>query len=141
MHSIDDELLEHFYSIFPEYKFDEAIAHLNEDDMKSKGGKERWRSFIMPVRFSGYICHPPPCLWAVLTVTGGNRGVHSSMMPDAQDGTADAVCCAGLEFLPARSWPGIHWTRMRLRWHARHLAARWAVSRCCIKRCFGGATS
>ena len=58
---IDDELLEHFYSIFPEYKFDEAVAHLNEDDMKSKAGKERWRSFIMPVRPA----RPPCARWTV----------------------------------------------------------------------------
>jgi hypothetical protein len=53
---IDDELLDHFYSIFPEYKFDEAIAHLNENDMKSRSGKERWRSFIMPVSGRYFSC-------------------------------------------------------------------------------------
>lgn len=48
-HSIDDEIHAHFLDIFPEFKFDEAIRDLDEGQMKSVKGKERWRSFIMPV--------------------------------------------------------------------------------------------
>ena len=41
----DDEILEEFYKAFPEY--DEAnLAVLNEDELKSKEGKEKWREFI-----------------------------------------------------------------------------------------------
>lgn len=41
----DDEILEEFYRAFPEY--DEAkIAVLNEDELKSKENKERWREYI-----------------------------------------------------------------------------------------------
>lgn len=41
----DDEILEEFYRTFPEY--DEAkIAVLNEDELKSKENKERWREYI-----------------------------------------------------------------------------------------------
>lgn len=41
----DDEILEEFYKAFPEY--DEAkIAVLNEDELKSKENKERWREYI-----------------------------------------------------------------------------------------------
>ncbi|OAL56677.1 DUF757-domain-containing protein [Pyrenochaeta sp. DS3sAY3a] len=39
----DDEIYEHFKKEFPEF---DASATINEDDMKSKEGKERWRKFI-----------------------------------------------------------------------------------------------
>jgi hypothetical protein len=41
---IDDEILEDFKQAFPD--FDPADT-LNEDEMKSKEGKERWRNWIM----------------------------------------------------------------------------------------------
>jgi hypothetical protein len=34
---------------FPELKFDDALRVLNEEEMKSAKGKERWRNFIMTV--------------------------------------------------------------------------------------------
>ena len=40
---IDDEIYEHLNKDFPEF---DASATLNEDEMKSKDGKERWRKFI-----------------------------------------------------------------------------------------------
>jgi hypothetical protein len=40
---IDDEIYEHLKKEFPEF---DASATLNEDEMKSKAGKERWRKFI-----------------------------------------------------------------------------------------------
>ncbi|KAM0717726.1 hypothetical protein Q7P37_007578 [Cladosporium fusiforme] len=40
---IDDEIHEHFLKEFPDY---DLKATINEDEMKSKQGKERWRSFI-----------------------------------------------------------------------------------------------
>lgn len=40
---LDDKILEHFQRDFPE--FDPAQT-INEDDMKSAEGKERWRKFI-----------------------------------------------------------------------------------------------
>ncbi|KAH8639188.1 DUF757-domain-containing protein [Alternaria alternata] len=40
---IDDEIYEHLKKDFPEF---DASATLNEDEMKSKDGKERWRKFI-----------------------------------------------------------------------------------------------
>jgi len=40
---IDDEINEHFLKEFPDY---DLKARINEDEMKSKAGKERWRSFI-----------------------------------------------------------------------------------------------
>jgi len=40
---IDDEIHEHFLKEFPDY---DLKARINEDEMKSKAGKERWRSFI-----------------------------------------------------------------------------------------------
>lgn len=39
----DDDIYEHFKKEFPEF---DASATINEDDMKSKVGKERWRKFI-----------------------------------------------------------------------------------------------
>jgi len=39
----DDEIYEHFKKEFPEF---DASAPINEDEMKSKEGKERWRKFI-----------------------------------------------------------------------------------------------
>lgn len=47
--SIDDELHTNLLDEFPEFKFEENLRELNEDDMKSVKGKERWRRFIMPV--------------------------------------------------------------------------------------------
>lgn len=40
---IDDEILETFQKDFPEM---DVSATINEDDMKSKEGKERWRNFV-----------------------------------------------------------------------------------------------
>jgi hypothetical protein len=40
---IDDEIYEHFQKEFPDF---DASATINEDEMKSKAGKERWRNFI-----------------------------------------------------------------------------------------------
>lgn len=39
----DDDIYEHLKKDFPEF---DANATINEDDMKSKEGKERWRKFI-----------------------------------------------------------------------------------------------
>jgi hypothetical protein len=41
---MDDEIYEHLLKDFPE--FDPAKT-INEDEMKSKAGKERWRKFMM----------------------------------------------------------------------------------------------
>lgn len=40
----DDEILEHFQREFPDF---DLKATINENDMKSKEGKEHWRKFIM----------------------------------------------------------------------------------------------
>ncbi|KAM0702288.1 hypothetical protein Q7P35_011198 [Cladosporium inversicolor] len=40
---IDDDIHEHFLKEFPDFDLKSTI---NEDDMKSKAGKERWRTFI-----------------------------------------------------------------------------------------------
>ena len=37
-----------FAKAFPELQNDEALKVINEDDMKSKVGKERWRNFMTP---------------------------------------------------------------------------------------------
>lgn len=41
---LDDEIYEHLMADFPE--FDPAKT-IDEDEMKSKTGKERWRKFLM----------------------------------------------------------------------------------------------
>ncbi|CAK7212289.1 hypothetical protein SCUCBS95973_001413 [Sporothrix curviconia] len=41
---LDEEILEHLATDFPEF---DAAAAINEDEMKSKTGKERWRKFMM----------------------------------------------------------------------------------------------
>lgn len=41
---IDDEIYDHFKKDFPEF---DTKATIDEDTMKSKDGKERWRKFIM----------------------------------------------------------------------------------------------
>jgi len=41
---IDDEIYEHLKKDFPEF---DPAATINEDEMKSKSGKERWRNFMM----------------------------------------------------------------------------------------------
>ncbi|CAK7218357.1 hypothetical protein SBRCBS47491_003482 [Sporothrix bragantina] len=41
---LDEEIMEHLSTDFPE--FDPAVP-INEDEMKSKTGKERWRKFMM----------------------------------------------------------------------------------------------
>ena len=40
---IDDEILEHFKKDFPEF---DPAEDIDEDKMKSKEGKERWRNFV-----------------------------------------------------------------------------------------------
>jgi len=41
---LDDEIHEHFKREFPEF---DLSATINEDEMKSKDGKEKWRNFMM----------------------------------------------------------------------------------------------
>ncbi|KAK6198613.1 uncharacterized protein RJT21DRAFT_49572 [Scheffersomyces amazonensis] len=41
----DDEIFEQFLQDFPEYKEPSQVAIISEDDMKSKEGKARWRTF------------------------------------------------------------------------------------------------
>lgn len=41
---IDDDIYEHFKKDFPDF---DPKATINEDEMKSKAGKERWRNFSM----------------------------------------------------------------------------------------------
>jgi hypothetical protein len=43
---LDDEIYDHFIKDFPEYDSAGAVAEINEDDMKSPKGKERWRKFM-----------------------------------------------------------------------------------------------
>lgn len=42
----DDEIYQTLLEMFPEYKNVENLKVLNEDEMKSKEGKERWRAFF-----------------------------------------------------------------------------------------------
>jgi Polysaccharide biosynthesis len=41
---MDDDIYEHLKKDFPEF---DPAATINEDEMKSKSGKERWRKFMM----------------------------------------------------------------------------------------------
>lgn len=41
---MDDDIYDHLKEAFPEFN---PAATVNEDEMKSKDGKERWRSFMM----------------------------------------------------------------------------------------------
>ncbi|KAI1614179.1 polysaccharide biosynthesis-domain-containing protein [Exophiala viscosa] len=41
---LDDEILEHFKREFPDF---DPADEINEDQMKSKEGKEKWRNFAM----------------------------------------------------------------------------------------------
>ncbi|CAG7563291.1 unnamed protein product [Fusarium equiseti] len=41
---IDDEIMEHLKEAFPDF---DPAAKVNEDEMKSKDGKSRWRDFMM----------------------------------------------------------------------------------------------
>ena len=41
--------MEDFQQTFPELDSVEALTKLNENEMKSPQGKERWRNFIMKV--------------------------------------------------------------------------------------------
>ncbi|KAK5157872.1 hypothetical protein LTS14_003794 [Recurvomyces mirabilis] len=40
---MDDDILQHFNRHFPDF---DLKATINEDDMKSKEGKEQWRTFV-----------------------------------------------------------------------------------------------
>jgi hypothetical protein len=40
---IDDEIYEHFKKEFPDW---DPSATIDEDEMKSKAGKEKWRNFV-----------------------------------------------------------------------------------------------
>jgi hypothetical protein len=46
---MDDEIVNDMFERFPELKFEDALRNLDEDQMKSKAGKEKWRNFILPV--------------------------------------------------------------------------------------------
>jgi hypothetical protein len=41
---MDDDIYEHLKRDFPDF---DPAATINEDEMKSKAGKERWRNFMM----------------------------------------------------------------------------------------------
>lgn len=41
---MDDDIISHLNEAFPEF---DPAAKINEDDMKSKTGKQRWRDFMM----------------------------------------------------------------------------------------------
>lgn len=41
---LDDDIYEHLKKDFPEF---DPAATIDEDEMKSKTGKERWRNFMM----------------------------------------------------------------------------------------------
>ena len=41
---MDDDIYEHFKAEFPEF---DPAATINEDEMKSKAGKEKWRNWMM----------------------------------------------------------------------------------------------
>ena len=45
---LDDEIFEQFMSTFPELNVEpyEGVTKLDEEAMKSKDGKEKWRVFI-----------------------------------------------------------------------------------------------
>jgi Polysaccharide biosynthesis len=40
---LDDQILEHLHKDFPDF---DPAKPLNEDEMKSKNGKEKWRNFV-----------------------------------------------------------------------------------------------
>jgi hypothetical protein len=42
----DDEIVEKFFEAFPEFNNKEKLAILNEDELKTKEAKERWRDYI-----------------------------------------------------------------------------------------------
>ncbi|GMG20272.1 unnamed protein product [Ambrosiozyma monospora] len=42
----DDKIYESFIKHFPEFKEPSKIAKIDEEEMKSKSGKERWRKFM-----------------------------------------------------------------------------------------------
>lgn len=42
----DDEIVEKFFAAFPEFNNKEKLAILNEDELKTKEAKERWREYI-----------------------------------------------------------------------------------------------
>ena len=46
---MDDDILEDLKQTFPELNSVEALTKLDENEMKSAAGKERWRNFIMKV--------------------------------------------------------------------------------------------
>ena len=52
--------MEDFQQTFPELNSVEALTKLNENDMKSAQGKERWRNFIMKVSPASLILVLPP---------------------------------------------------------------------------------
>jgi hypothetical protein len=41
---LDDEIMDHLYQVFPDF---DPAKELDEDTMKNKEGKEKWRNFMM----------------------------------------------------------------------------------------------
>lgn len=44
---LDDEILADFQQTFPELNSAEKVTFINENELKSAAGKQRWRDFIM----------------------------------------------------------------------------------------------
>jgi hypothetical protein len=62
-HRFDDEIFEHTLRDFPEYAAapHAGLVKLDEEWMKSKEGKERWRAFIDACVISLRASSNPPC--------------------------------------------------------------------------------
>ena len=44
---MDDDIYTDFIETFPEYKDPARVDEIDENEMKSKEGKDRWRTFMM----------------------------------------------------------------------------------------------
>jgi len=101
---IDDEILDHLKRDFPEFDPAETI---DEDEMKSKQGKERWRNFMMAYEkkvddynFGTMLRSNPKWEYGEKeTIFGACRGPAGDQLGSW---VANSVQCHGCSFTPSR---------------------------------------
>jgi hypothetical protein len=122
----DDDILEHLKRDFPEI---DVSKRLNEDEMKSKKGKERWRNFMMTYEktvedynFGTMLRASPECEYTEKDTifckftrrTGGPVGVLTRNKPCACSSTPsrsrgrrtrDTIPWLGTDGYQKQSWP------------------------------------
>ena len=92
---IDDEIYDHFKTEFPEFNPAETI---DEEEMKSPKGKERWRNFMMQYEkkiedynFGTMLRSDPKFEYSEKETIFGTRALHLRVSTDDNNSNENAV--------------------------------------------------